>query len=262
MAIPGNPIIQDLKINYPNSGNGIGLSSLIVKSGSITFNSTLDGDYGSWVKTNTYRQKTDISLTIPTTGGNSSKFVLLYTLPNHLIKIEKNVYGLQYKLVEGSSTVCPSFPTELDGAIFLGVIFVPPMYPNSYNKIYFRSVNESDQQSTFAQTFSDFYNKTIQEVEVWTTYTLYLEKQIIRNNNDLWVCNCSHASSSLFDTDKITYWDLISSGEGSVTPDLSGLFVERLESNLTTHKNYIVTYLKIPNQDETIERAIVTKELP
>ena len=92
MSIIGNPVVQSLKLSYPNAGVGTNITNLMIQPGSISFNTTILETYKPWVNLYKYKIVKPYNLIIPPNGGNYGKLINIYAVPDFLTKFEKDTY--------------------------------------------------------------------------------------------------------------------------------------------------------------------------
>jgi len=247
-----NMIIKGLSIQHPISGV-LNKSLVIISPGLISFsNLKQDSSIIVWDYTKDYMLASDYSLSIAPNGNNLDRIDVIYAKPNTLIRSGVNVCSLDFSVIQGTPALSPLASTYIDGWAFLGIILVPGLYPSINKQIYIKSKNISSESITLAQTSDEWINLIKQNINTWTSDTLYLEDQIIRNGTLLYRCKVSHGSPTLFSTNQSYYWESIAGIPES--SDCESCFVEETETS--NGVDYVVTYLITYNQGEEIRVAV------
>ena len=244
-------IVWGLSFSYPTGGFGTNLSSLIIQPGTIAFNSEIKQQYGNWLTLAKYKLSTNYVIKLPANGLNAPQLISIYAFPDNLTNISQNLFPISIQLSVGNNNLNPPMPDDLPNGIYLGTIFLPANFPNGGQRSYFRSLNNSINETNFAVSISDYLEKKLKEVEEWQPYTLYYENQIIRFDNTQWFANLTHASTNDFTSDSNLYWTEIGGGGELDCIGINDcLFYD--ETIVEFGKQYVLTYMRVPNQNPVV----------
>lgn len=258
MSVNKKYLISGLSLAYKQAGDGYNYSQLSVTPGSIK----IFQPFGNWSAESYYELTNITNLDFSVTTGQYPNIKAIYAKPE-LNGITGKKY-VSFVLKDSSiieNTIYPNLPIDDPDNILLALIFIPSAFPSLSKRISFINVNDSEIYPSLGHSITTFLADRIKKIETWSEYSFYVQNQIVRESNGLWLCKNNHQSTSNFQNDKYksSWWQQISGGgssygsTGSSGIALSEIFEEVIEGD------YTITYLKSPNQNETLPRAVSSR---
>ncbi len=248
---------QGFNVEYSEPGLGTALSSLKIMPGNIIFDRRNPEIPDSvWKNGNEYHLKESVVVSFPNNDTNYGRLDAVFLLPDYTKKYFTNVYSINIKVATQISQEDIPLPNIIPYGAFIGLVYIPALYPSSNQKLYFRKVNEIFTESNFSKNVITWVEGITEKTEIWKTNTLYLKNQIIRYEQSLWLCIKTHPSSN-FTNDVATglYWvPLTAEGVGDSCCD--ELFFDQLET--LYDRLYKVTYIRVKQDDGTFKNCAIS----
>lgn len=258
MSVNKKYLISGLGISYKIAGEGYNYQQLSINPGSIK----IFQPFGNWSAESYYEITEITNIDFSATTGQYPNIKALYAKPELNTMTGKKYLSFVFKDSSiAENTIYPNLPEDDADNILLSLIFIPSAFPSISKRLSFINVNNSDVYPSLGHNIDTFLAERIKKIEEWSEYTFYVQNQIVRETNGLWLCKNNHQSTSSFQNDKYktNWWQQISGGgssygsAGSSGLVLSEIFEEVIEGD------YTVTYLKSPNQSDILPRAISSR---
>lgn len=254
---------QGFELEYANAGIGTNILSVRLMPGNLIFEKrNLVIPNSLWKTGNEYHLKDPFTIYFPNNDTQNGILHSVYIVPNYGRRFyNTNIYSVDIKLSNGISDETIPFPEIIPQAAFVGLVYVPSLYPIVNDRIYFRSVNKIFTQSNFSNDSGIWYKNLTESVEVWRTLTLYLNNQIVRVGNRLWLCIKTHASSNSFLADESTklFWIPLTGGSEGGDSCCDDMFIDEEETNCGI--SYIITYMRVKQENGTIVNKAISSRM-